>query len=111
MYCAIFLAFVALITEWYVAHHLSSGYMIACGLLIHFAGGIVAPITYTKILTLVTFLPGLTSAAINAARVFLAFILSSMSVVILKEAFNIIPMLIIIMVLITFQSFRILKKQ
>jgi MFS family permease len=110
MYFAIGLAFCALIGEWHVAYHLSVTKMIACGLLIHFSGGILAPITYTEILTLTTFLPGLTSAAINAARVFLAFFLSSMSVIILKESFNIVPALLIILAFVTLLSLKVLKK-
>jgi len=110
MYAAIFIAFVALISVWYVAYHLSVIEVFVCGLLIHFSGGIIAPITYTQILTLATFLPGLTSAAINATRVFLAFILSSVSVISLKESFNIIPALICILILVTLCCIKILKK-
>lgn len=46
------------------------------GLLIHFGSGVVTPITYKKILCIPEFSAGISSGAINAIRVLLAFVLS-----------------------------------
>jgi predicted MFS family arabinose efflux permease len=50
--------------------------LILCGLLIHFGSGLITPMTYKQILSIPEFSAGISSGAINATRVLIAFIAS-----------------------------------
>lgn len=111
LYFGVIIALFSLFNEWYASYHLSEMNLILAGFTLYFAGGIITPITYTEILNLTDFLPGLLSSTINSIRMLLAMCISSLSIMIFDFSFNIIPVLISLFIMTVILSVRLEHKQ